>query len=374
MTSTNLLTTVVLYVQVVRTSCTDDAPYRNGGFMKLTETFTAEQTGVGPARRSLLASFAWVAIGIVAVGIASRASAQEYPTKPIRFIVPAGVSTVGDMLARLLSTHMSKSMGQPIVVENLPAASGIPGTDRVVRSPKDGYTLGILSNNHAINPALGRDLPYDSLKDIAPITIVGNTPLVLVTNAAFPAKDLQELLAMAKAKPGKLTYASPGVGSVPHLSGVLLTSEGNVDIRHIPYSATGQMVTDLMGGQIDMGFVGVGTALGQIQSGKMRAFGVTTTMRSPVLPTVPTLAESGLPNYSFDGWISVVGQAGLPKPIINRLNAELKAALALPEVRDAMAAIGVMTIANSPEAATQFFASELDKHMKLVKTSGAKAD
>ena len=342
--------------------------------MKFTQTFTAEQPGVAAARRSLLVSLAWVAIGIVAAGIASRASAQEYPTRPIRFIVPAGVSTVGDIVARLLSTHMSKSMGQPIVIENLPAASGIPGTDRVLRAPKDGYTLGILSNNHAINAALRKDLPYDSLKDIAPISIIGNTPLVLVTNATFPAKDLQELLALAKAKPGTLTYGSAGAGSVVHLAGVLLASEGNVDIKHIAYSTTAQMVTDLIGGQIDMGFVGIATALGQIQSGKMRALGVTTTVRSAVLPKVPTLAESGLPNYSFDGWLSLVGQAGLPRPIINRLNAELKAALALPEVREAMAAQGVMIIASSPESATQFFASELDKHAKLVKSSGAKVD
>ncbi|MCE9661025.1 MAG: tripartite tricarboxylate transporter substrate binding protein [Burkholderiales bacterium] len=310
----------------------------------------------------------------VTAGTVLPVSAQDYPSKPVRIIVPAGVTSVGDIVARLLSIHMAKAMGQPFIVENLPVASGIPGTDKMIRSPKDGYTVGIISNNHAINPAIRKDLPYDSLKDITPISIIGNTPLVLVTNPAFPAKDLPELLALAKAKPGGLTYGSAGAGTVLHLAGVLLVSEGNVDIRHIPYSTTGQMITDIAGGQIDMGFLGVASALGQIQGGKMRAIGVTTRTRSAILPAAPTFAESGLPNYSFDGWLALVGPAGLPKPIVDRLHAELKAALALPEVRDTMAAQGVMIIANSPEAATQFFASEVDKHMKLVKTSGAKVE
>ena len=323
------------------------------------------------ARRSLLSLLLCAAIGVGAAGTVTSASAQAYPQRPIRVIVAAGVGTVGDILARLLSTHMSKSMGQPMIVENIPSAGGIVGTQQLVRAPKDGYTIAVLSNNHVINPSIYKSMPYDTIKDIGPIGNIGSTPLVLVTNPAFAGKDLRELLALAKAKPGTYTYGSAGNGTVLHLAGVLLTSEGNVDIKHIPYSASGQMVTDAMGGQIDMVFLGVASAAQNIQAGKLHAIGVTTKVRSSIMPNVPTLAESGLPNYNFDGWLALAGPAGLPKPIVDRLNAELNAALALKEVRDTMADLGVVINTSTPEAAVQFFQTELDKHTQLAKRSGA---
>lgn len=282
-----------------------------------------------------------------------------------------GGGTVGDILARLLSTHMSKALGQPMTVENIPAAGGIVGTQQLVRAPKDGHTIAVLSNNHVINPRIYKSIPYDSLKDIGPIGNIGSTPLVLATTPTFPAKDLRELLALAKAKPGTYTYGSAGNGTVLHLAGVLLTSEGGVDIKHVPYKASGQMTTDAMGGQIDMVFLGVASAQPLLSAGKLKPIGVTTQTRSPVLPNVPTLAEAGLPKYSFDGWLALSGPAGLPKPILDRLNAELNAALALKEVRDTMAGLGVVINASTPEAATRFFQSELDKHAELAKRGGA---
>ena len=323
------------------------------------------------ARRSLLSLLLCAAIGVGAAATVTSASAQAYPQRPIRVIVAAGVGTVGDILARLLSSHMSKSMGQPMTVENIPAAGGIVGTQQLVLAPKDGYTIAVLSNNHVINPSIYKNMPYDTIKDIGPIGNIGSTPLVLVTNPAFPAKDLRELLALAKAKPGAYTYGSAGNGTVLHLAGVLLTSEGNVDIKHIPYKASGQMVTDAMGGQIDMVFLGVASAAPNIQAGKLRAIGVTTKVRSSIMPNVPTLAESGLPHYNFDGWLALSGPAGLPKPIVDRLNAELNATLALKEVRDTMAGLGVVISSSTPEAAVQFFETELDKHTQLAKRSGA---
>ena len=322
------------------------------------------------SRRALLAT----ACAASLCAIATPVAAQAYPNMPIRIIVPAGTGTVSDMVARLLAIHMGKSMGQNMVVENIPAAGGITGTQQLVRAQKDGYTIAVLNNNHVINPSVYKDIPFDSIKDIQPISTIGSTPLVLVTNPAVPAKDLKELLALARSKSGVMTYGSAGNGTVLHLAGVLLTSEGQVDIKHIPYKASGQMVTDVLSGQIDMVFLGVASAAAQIDAGKLRAIGVTTTKRSPMRPDLPTLAEQGLPNYNFDGWMALAGPAGMPRPIIDKLNAELKAALATREVQESMAKIAVMLTTTTPEEGTQFFQRELDKHTLLAKRGGAKLD
>ena len=277
------------------------------------------------------------------------------------------------MMARLIALHMSKSVGQQIVVENLSGA-GIAGTQQVVRGPKDGYTILLLSNKHVINPSVYKDMPFDAIKDIQPIVVLGSTPLILVTNPNVTAKDLKELLALARAKPGSLTYGSTGNGSVLHLAGVLLTSEGKVDIKHVPYKATGQMVTDAIAGTTDMVFLGIASAQGQIEAGKLRAIGVSTSRRSPVMPNVPTLAEQGLPNYSFDGWMALAGPAGLPRAIVDKINAEVRAVLALKEVQESMAKMAVMDTAGTPEQATLFFQSELEKHSMLAKRGGATLD
>ena len=321
--------------------------------------------------RSLLRLLAGAAIAIGAVCAALSTAAQPYPARPIRVIVPIGVGSVIDMTARVLSIHMGKALGQPMVVENIPGAGGVPGTQQLVRAPKDGYTIALVNNAHVINPGIYKEMPFDSLKDITPIAIIGSTPLTLLVNPAVPAKDLRELLALAKARPGALTYGSSGNGSVLHLAGVLLTSEGDVDIKHVPYKTLAQMITDVVGGHIDMAVFAAPTALPQIQAGKLRAIGVTSQTRSGILPTVPTLAEGGLANYNFGGWLALVGPAGMPRPIVDRLNAELKAALALKEVQEAFAKLDVLIVGSSPEYATQYFQTELDKHLLLVKRSGA---
>ena len=322
-------------------------------------------------RRRCLSLLAGAAVFAATVSFGTLAQAQAYPSRPIIVIAPGSPGTVVDLLARLMGTHMGKALGQPMVVENLPAASGVPGTEKMVRAPKDGYTIALLSNNHAINPSIFRNMPFDSMRDIAPISVIGVTPLVLVTNPSVPARDVRELAALAKSKPGVLNYGSTGNGSVLQLAGVLLNSEAGVDIKHIPYSAFGQMITDIMGGQLDMAFAGVASVAGHIKTGKLRAIGVSTKVRSSILPDVPTLAETGLPDYSFDGWLAFAAPAGTPKPIVDRLNAEVKAALALKEVQDALANMGVITVGSTPEAATQFFQTELDKHASLIKRSGA---
>jgi tripartite-type tricarboxylate transporter receptor subunit TctC len=324
-------------------------------------------------RRALVATLC-AATGLGAIAFSQSAAAQAYPNKTIRMIVPYPTATVSDMIGRLLAIHMSKSMGQSIVVENVPAAGGVTGTQQLVRSPKDGYTIGILNNGHVINPSVFKDLGFDTLKDIEPITTLGSTALVLVVNPALPVKDLKELLELARAKKGEVTYGSMGNGTAVHLTGVMLAMEGNVDLKHIPYKSAAQMLSDVIGGQIDIAFTGAATAAAQVEGGKLRALGVTTRQRSVLMPNVPTLIEQGLSNYQFDGWMAMVAPAGTPRAVVDRLNAEVKAALAQKDVQEAMTKIGVQTLGSTPDQTGQFFRTELDKHSLLAKRGGAKLD
>ena len=311
------------------------------------------------------------ALCLVAAAAVMPAAAQGYPARPIHIVVTSSSGSTGDILIRILSGPLAKALGQPLVIENIPGSGGVIGTDKLVRAAKDGYTLALISNNHAINPNIYKSIPFDSIKDIAPISVVGSTPVVLVSHPSVPVKNVQELIALAKARPGALNYGSAGNGTVLHLAGVLFVSEADIDVKHVPYKGLAQMTGDLMGGQIEMGFAGVASVAGQIKSGKLRALGVSTSTRSAILPDVPTLAEAGLPNYNFEGWLSLVGPAGLPADIVSRLSTEIRAALALKETQDAIAAQGVTAIGSTPQRAAQFIQSEMDKHAKLVKRSGA---
>lgn len=332
-----------------------------------------QPVGTRNLRRAMLSTVC-AAVALAAAGFSTGAAAQAYPNKSIRMVVPYPTATVSDMVGRLLATHMSKSMGQPIVVENIPAAGGVTGTQALVRSPKDGYTIGILNNGHVINPSVFKDLGFDTLRDIEPITTLASSPLVLVSNPALPAKDVKELLALARAKKGELTYGSMGNGTVVHLTGVLLAMEGNVELKHVPYSTAAQLMADVIGGHVDVAFLGAATAAAQVEGGKMRPLGVTTKQRSVLMPNVPTMVEQGLANYQFDGWMAMVAPAGTPRAVVDRLNAEVRAALAQKDVQDAMSKIGVNLLGSTPEQAAQFFRSELDKHSELARRGGAKKD
>lgn len=307
----------------------------------------------------------WAAVVCVAV------QAQEYPVRPIHLVVPSSAGNVADLVARTLAAPMAKALGQPVVVENIAGAGGITGTDKVVRSAKDGYTIALASNNHAINPSIFKSMPFDSLKDIAPISVVGTTPLVLVAHPSLPAKDVRELIALVKARPGQINYGSAGNGTVLHLAGVLLLSEAAIDITHVPYKGFAPMLSDLLGGQIQLAFAGVPSVAAHVRTGKLVALGISTPQRSAVLPDVPALAEAGLPGYSFDAWLALIGPAGLPAAVVERLHAAARTALATPEVQEVFAAQGLIAVGSAPDAAARFFRSELDKHAKLVKRSGA---
>jgi tripartite-type tricarboxylate transporter receptor subunit TctC len=324
------------------------------------------------SNRNLLRRQVLVAVAVALSGVTGSASAQS--DKPLRVVVPLSAGSTVDAVARAMSNQMAKVMGRPIVIENLAGSGGMTGTVQVVNAPKDGSTIGLISSNHVINPSIYKKVPFDSLNDITPITVIGTVPLVLVVHPKVPAKNAKELIALMKAQPGTLNLGSAGNGSTLHLAGEMFGNEAGVEIRHIPYKGTGPLTTDLLGGQVEMGFVSVTAAAPHIKAGKLRAIGISTKQRSPVLPDVPTLAESGVPNYSFDAWIAAVGPAGLPKPIVQKFYGDFKTVLAQKEVQDALAAQGIVVINSTPEQAVPFFKSELDKHAVLVKKSGATVD
>ena len=312
-----------------------------------------------------------LASGLLSIALALLPPTTQAQTDRIRLIVPLTAGSTVDSVARAMSDPLAKIMGKPIVIENLPGAGGMTGTTQVVKAPKDGSTLGMISSNHVINPGIYKKIPFDSLKDITPISVIGTVPLVLVVNPSLPVKNARELIAYMKHNPGKLNVGSAGNGSVLHLAAVLFGAEAGVEIKHIPYKGTGPLTTDLLGGQVDMAFLSVTAAAPHVKAGKLRAIGISTKAPAPVLPGVPTLAASGLPNYSFDAWIAVIGPAGLPKPLVQKIYADVKAALATSEVQEALAAQGITPIGSTPEQAAPFFKTELDKHVGLVKKSGA---
>ncbi|WP_439687550.1 Tricarboxylate transport protein TctC [Cupriavidus oxalaticus] len=302
-------------------------------------------------------------------GLPGAVSAQD--TRPLRLIVPTQPGSQADAVARALSQPLGKHLGQSVVVENIAGAGGVPGTQQIVRAPKDGSTLGLISSNHVINPFIYKNLPYDSLKDITPITVIGTLPLVLVVNPSVNAQTTRELVALLQAKPGELNYGSSGNGTVLHLAGQLFASEAKVDIRHVPYKGAGNYTTDLIGGQVQAGFLTVQAVLPLLKAGKLKAIAVSTAQRVPALPDVPTLAESGLPRYSFDAWLAIVGPAGLPKANVAALQSRIQATLQERDVQEHLAGQGVVVAATGADAAVPFFRSELDKHARIVKQAGA---
>jgi tripartite-type tricarboxylate transporter receptor subunit TctC len=294
--------------------------------------------------------------------------------KTLRIILPIGAGSGVDAATRVMTDALSKATGQAAVIENLPGAGGITGTTQIVKAPKDGSTIGMVSNNHVVNPSVYKSIPFDSLNDITPIMVIGALPFVLVAHPSVEAKNIPELLALAKAKPGTLNYASSGNGTIIHLAGEMLVSEARVKITHVPYRATGQMVTDLLGGQVQLGFVAISVAAQHIKAGTLKALGVTTPARSPLMPDVPTIAEQGLKNYALDGWFAAIGPAGLPAAEVQRLHAAFKTTLADPAVRDALLAQGYILEGSTPEKARAYFASEIERMRKLAEQAGIKPE
>ena len=311
-------------------------------------------------RRSLVAA---------ALALAFGSGAAFAADKPMRVILPVGAGSGVDGIVRAVGPSLTRALGgQPVVIENLPGAGGITGTTAIVQAAPDGSTIGVVSNNHSVNPSVFKKLPYDSLKDITPISVIGATPFVLVVNPSkVPAKNANELQALLKAKPGGYTYASSGNGTIIHLAGEMFVDAADVKVLHIPYKGVGPMIADLIGGQVDLGVVALPVVQGHLTSGALRAIGVMGKSRVASLPDLPTIAEQGFPDVDVAGWFAVVGPAKLPPAEVKRLHDAVVAAFAMPEAAQAMAKQENIINPSTPEAAVQFFRSEQERYARLVK-------
>ena len=318
----------------------------------------------------------WVRLACTALCacFAGMVMAQGYPNKPVKLVVPYPPGGPTDIVARLVAQKLGDQMGQPFVIENKPGAGGNPGAEAVARSAPDGYTLLVATTAHAINPSLFSKLNYQLLKDLSPVTQLTSGPLVIVANPALPAKNVTELIALAKSKSGGLNFASSGNGQSTHLSAELFSAMAGVKMSHIPYKGSAPALTDVMGGQTDLMFDTMLSSMPHVKAGKLKALAVTSAQRSPIAPELPTVAESGLPGYEAIAWNGLLAPAGTPKEVVARLNAELKKVLEQPEVKQRFEAQGFTASWNTPEAFESFLKSEVDKWDKVVKVSGAKVD
>lgn len=329
-------------------------------------------------RRFRLSRFAAVALPLATalmVAVPGAAQAQTYPSRPVRLVVPYAPGGATDIIGRAAAAELSKTLGQPVTVENKPGAGGNLGADFVAKSPADGYTLLVSpSSLHGVTPFLYNKLPYDPNKDLAPIIVLGAFANVLVINPAIKANNVSELVALIRANPGKFNYASSGSGSTIHMSGEMFRSMLNLDIAHVPYKGSGPALTDLMGGQVSMMFDNIPSAISQIRAGKLRALATTGPVRSPTLPELPTMIESGFPGYISTAWFGLVAPVGTPKDIIAKLNAEGVKATRSPDFIRKMNDLGYEIVGGSPEQMAAMIQEEYKRWGPVVKASGAKVE
>lgn len=308
-------------------------------------------------------------------GVAAQAQTQTFPTKPIKIVVPFPPGGTTDVLARVIGQEMTKSWGQQVIVDNRPGAGGNTGSDVVAKSPADGYTLLMGTvGTHGINVSLYKKMPYDAVKDFAPVTLVASVPNLLVVHPSVPAKSVKELISHAKANPGKLNFASAGNGTSIHLSGEMFKTMTGVQMQHVPYKGSAPAVTDLLGGQVNMMFDNMPSALPHVKGGKLRALAVTSAKRSPAAPDVPTMAEAGVPGYEATSWFGILAPAGTPKDIVTKLNKEIARILAMPEIKEKLSAQGAEPVGNTPEQFAAHIKAEIKKWEGVVKASGAQLD
>ena len=303
-----------------------------------------------------------------------HALAQSYPAKPIRMIVPYAPGGGVDIVARTVAQELGKRVNQTIVVENRTGAGGNIGSEHVAKAAPDGYTLLMASPANTINPSLYTKMPYDPMRELAPIALIASVPAVLVANRSLPVHNVKQLVALAKARPGALTYGSGGSGSTEHLAGEMFKSFARIDMLHVPYKGGAQVMTDLMGGQIALMFVNQVAALPQIKADKVKALGVASGERSAALPDVPTFAEAGFPDFKVSVWWGVMGPAGLSKDVVAQLNREIVAALSTPEMKERLQSMSARPIGGTPGEFATFFTDETKRWAPVVKASGAKVD
>jgi len=315
---------------------------------------------------------AWLMVA--ALVLASGVGAQEYPNRPIRVVVPFSPGGAVDGPMRVVAQELGKRLGQAVAVENKPGAGATIGTEIVAKAPADGYTLLLASQTNAISATLYAKLPFDPIEDFTPITLIGREPGVVVVNPAVPATTLEQFIAYVKERPAQVDFASSGNGSGQHLFAALLASKTGMKMNHIPYKGSGQATTDLLAGVVAMSIPGTAGMVGHIKAGKLRALAVTGSKRSPQLPDVPTVMESGVPGFEAYVWMGLLAPKGTPQPIIDRLYRELVPVLASPEVKAYMATAGIEIVASTPAEFGQFFRSEKELWAKVVRETGAKID
>ena len=315
-------------------------------------------------------------VAVLALTLAAALPAlAEFPDRPIKIIVPYPPGGTSDLLARAVAPRLGERLKQTVVIENRAGAGGIIGSQVVAKSPADGYTLvlGTIAT-HGILPVLQKPAPYDAVKDFAPITLVASTPNVLVANPSVPMRNLAELLALARAKPGSINFGSTSLGGSPHMSGELLKTMAQVDIVHVPYKGGGPMLIDLMGGQIPVGFDNLPSSMNQIRAGKIRALAVTTAKRWPGAPEIPTMAEAGVPGYEASAWFGLLAPANTPRPIVELLQRHVAAILRQPEVEKMLLEQGAESVGNTPDEFARLIAAELQKWDKVVAATGVKLE
>lgn len=315
-----------------------------------------------------------VSLALVCAAVSAPAWAQTYPSRPIRVVVPFPAGGGTDIVARIVMRKVADSLGGTSVIDNRAGAGGTIGTELVAKAPADGYTIGIVSGSHAINPALYRKLAYDSINDFAPITLLVSGPGLLVVHPSLPAKSVPDLIALARARPGQMSYASAGNGTPPHLAAELFKSMANVKIDHVPYKGNTAAFADLLSGQVVMSFPTIPSALPLVKAGRLRALAVTSKERSRIVPDVPTIAASGLPGYEASSWYAALAPAGTPAAIVNRLHQAIAKALEQSDVRETLVTQGLEPVGNTPTQFAQLLRSEMEKWAKVVSASGARID
>ena len=317
----------------------------------------------------------WLAlVAMSLVALSCPADAQDYPTKPIKFVVPYPPGGGTDVVARIVNEPLATALGQPIIIDNRGGAAGNLGTDIVAKSPADGYTILFTLSSHTINPKLYEKLPFDVERDFVPVSLVALIPQILVVNPSVPITSVKELIAYAKANPGKLNYASVGIGSPAHVAGELFKLKAGIDMVHVPYKGGGPAVTDTIGGQVQLAFVSMPAALQHVRSGRLRAIAVTSAKRSASAPDIPTIAEGGVPDYAVESWYGALAPAKTPPAIVARLNAAFAKTLDNPQVKEKLFAQGAEAVPSSPAEFDRMMKDELAKWEVVIKSAGIKPE
>jgi tripartite-type tricarboxylate transporter receptor subunit TctC len=320
---------------------------------------------------AILLRIAGLALLVLASG---PASAQDFPARQVRIIVPFGAGGPADVYARVIAHHLSEQLKQTFVVENRPGAGSIIGTDAVAKSAADGYTLLVMSNTHTTNESLVENKPFQLMRDFAPVATLNYSDLLMVVHPSVPAKDLKEFIALAKAKPGALNYASSGPGTPYHMAGELFKTMSESNIVHVPHKASGEARNSVIGGHVQMMFDAITTMAANAKQGQVRALGTTGAKRSALMPDVPTVAEAGVPGYEATIWLGVMAPAGTPKAVIEKLNAEINKIINRPDVTEAWARQGAVPMVMSPAEFDAYLRADIEKWAKVVKVSGAKSN